>query len=102
MAQIYEDQIELIDIREKQINQIHQGVVEINQMFRDVNDMVHSQGEMVDRIDVNIDFVEQKVEQGHQNIVAAAKSQKKSRKWLWALAILGIVVLGIIILAICL
>lgn len=82
-----DDQIEInssinahLKEREREMNSILKSFVELNQIFREVNALVVDQGSALDRIDYNLEQVEQRVEMGavilekaHRNITRVRK-----------------------------
>lgn len=49
--QMIEESTAIVEIREREILQITKSIVELNQLFRDVAQMVVDQGTIIDRID---------------------------------------------------
>ena len=68
----------LLKYRENEINQIVQGVNELDELFRDLNIIVIEQGTILDRIDYNIDITYDNVGKGKTKIIMANESQKNS------------------------
>jgi len=66
--------------REEEINSVVQIIQDLNTIFRDLASMVTEQGEVVDRIDYNIENTSIKVEEGLEQLKKASKYQKKNRK----------------------
>lgn len=61
----------------KEVQQILQGVMELNQMFADMRDMIVEQGTLLDRVDYNIEKTAKSVEKGVAELQKAREHQKK-------------------------
>ncbi|MCJ1346215.1 hypothetical protein MMC31_004430 [Peltigera leucophlebia] len=83
--------------REKEINDIAKGIIELADIFRELQNMVIDQGTMLDRIDYNIERMAKNVKGADKELVVATSYQKKTtkRKILFLLIIL---VVGMFIL----
>jgi len=66
--------------REEEIGHIVESIQDLNSIFRDLAQMVSEQGEMVDRIDYNIENASIKVQSGLKELQQAEKYQSKNRK----------------------
>jgi len=66
--------------REEEISHIVESIQDLNSIFRDLAQMVSEQGEMVDRIDYNIENASIKVQSGLKELQLAEKYQSKNRK----------------------
>jgi len=75
-----EENNKAIKRREEEISNIVQSIQDLNTIFRDLASMVSEQGEVVDRIDYNIENTSVKVEQGLEQLKKASKYQKNNRK----------------------
>ena len=75
-----EENSRAIKRREEEINSVVQSIQDLNTIFRDLASMVTEQGEVVDRIDYNIENTSIKVEEGLEQLKKASKYQKSSRK----------------------
>ena len=85
--------------REQEINNIVQSIQDLNTIFKDLAGMVSQQGEMVDRIDYNIENAGIKVEEGLEQLKKASKYQKTNRK-MKCIVLLGITLILLIFLLI--
>ena len=63
--------------REVEITKIVQSMTELNEMFRDLASLVEDQGQMVERIDAQMESVHLRTQKGLDEIKAAAKKQKQ-------------------------
>jgi len=77
---LMEDQSKLLRKREQEITSIVQSIQDLNTIFKELATMVSEQGEMVDRIDVNIENASIKVDEGLRQLQQAHKHQKANRK----------------------
>ncbi|KAG8531384.1 uncharacterized protein KY384_003013 [Bacidia gigantensis] len=82
--------------REKEINEIAQGIIELADIFKELQSMVIDQGTMLDRIDYNIDNMAVNVKEADKELNVATNYQRKytKRKILFLLFLL---VLGMFI-----
>jgi syntaxin 16 len=83
--------------REREIEDIAQGIIELSDLFRDLQSMVIDQGTMLDRIDYNVERMATDVKSAEKELVIAAGYQKKSTKrkiiFLLLLVIVGMIIL---------
>ncbi|KAI0117064.1 t-SNARE [Daldinia grandis] len=83
--------------REREIEDIAQGIIELSDLFRDLQTMVIDQGTMLDRIDYNVERMATDVKSADRELVVAAGYQKKTTKrkliLLLVLLIVGAVIL---------
>ncbi|OLN97442.1 t-SNARE affecting a late Golgi compartment protein 2 [Colletotrichum chlorophyti] len=66
--------------REREIEDIAQGIIELADIFRDLQNMVIDQGTMLDRIDYNVERMTTDVKGAEKELVVAAGYQKKTTK----------------------
>ncbi|KAG7120448.1 t-SNARE affecting a late Golgi compartment protein 2 like [Verticillium longisporum] len=78
--------------REREIEDIAQGIIELADIFRDLQNMVIDQGTMLDRIDYNVENMATDVKAADKELVVAAGYQKKTTKRKIILLLLLIVV----------
>lgn len=83
--------------REREIEDIAQGIIELSDLFRDLQTMVIDQGTMLDRIDYNVENMATDVKAAEKELVIAEGYQKKTAKRKIILLLLLIVV-GLFIL----
>ncbi|PRP82644.1 hypothetical protein PROFUN_09755 [Planoprotostelium fungivorum] len=74
-----QSQNDFIAERDREIQDIHSAVVEVNQIFKDVADLVSQQGEMIDLISDNIETTDTQVAAGTEELRQAGKIQRKTR-----------------------
>jgi syntaxin 16 len=90
----------LISQREKEIEDIAQGIIELSDLFRDLQAMVIDQGTMLDRIDYNVERMATDLKGAEKELVVASGYQKKTTKRKIILLLLLIIVGMIILLVI--
>jgi syntaxin 16 len=80
----------LIAQREHEIEQIAQGIIELANIFQELQTMVIDQGTMLDRIDYNVERMSRDVKEADKELKVASGYQKRSikRKIMLLLAIL--------------
>ena len=66
--------------REREIEDIAQGIIELSDLFRDLQTMVIDQGTMLDRIDYNVERMNTDVKGADKELKVATGYQKKTTK----------------------
>lgn len=66
--------------REREIDEIAQGIIELSDLFRDLQTMVIDQGTMLDRIDYNVESMASDVKEADKELKIAEGYQKKTTK----------------------
>ncbi|KAK4226248.1 t-SNARE [Podospora fimiseda] len=66
--------------REQEIEDIAQGIIELADLFRDLQNMVIDQGTMLDRIDYNVESMATDVKEAQKELATAEGYQKKTTK----------------------
>lgn len=86
--------------REREIEEIAQGIIDLADLFRDLQTMVIDQGTMLDRIDYNVERMTTDVKEAEKELAVAEGYQKKTTKrkiiFLLLLVVIGMVILLII------
>ncbi|XP_052818635.1 syntaxin-16-like [Mya arenaria] len=98
-AQLVEDNTASIQQRDKEIAHIVRSIQDLNDIFKDLSQMVVDQGTILDRIDYNIENTSVQVEKGLQQLQKAEKYQKKNRK-MHAILVLAVIIIVLIIILI--
>lgn len=88
----------LIHDREMGIKQIESAVVEVNEIFTDLANLVHEQGFMIDNIESNIESTAVQTSAGVKELQAASKHQRSARSKLCILAIIIAIVAAVVTL----
>ena len=83
--------------REREIEDIAQGIIDLADLFRDLQNMVIDQGTMLDRIDYNVERMNTDVKAAEREIIVASGYQKKTTKRKIIL-LLMLIIVGMIIL----
>ncbi|ODV85063.1 hypothetical protein CANARDRAFT_176470 [[Candida] arabinofermentans NRRL YB-2248] len=87
----------VISERESAIENIAKGVQDINRIFKDLNEMVHQQGEQIDTIEDNVMTYATTNQLANRELIKADEYQKKKRKWSCILFVALTVVLVIVL-----
>ena len=66
--------------REQEINDIAKGIIELADIFKDLQAMVIDQGTMLDRIDYNVERMTVDVKGAEKELIQATGYQKRSTK----------------------
>jgi syntaxin 16 len=83
--------------REREIEDIAQGIIDLSDLFRDLQTMVIDQGTMLDRIDYNVERMATDVKAADKELNVASGYQKKTTKRKIILLLL-LIIAGMIIL----
>ncbi|TKA82793.1 hypothetical protein B0A55_01773 [Friedmanniomyces simplex] len=86
-----------IEQREREIEGIAQGVIDLSNIFQELNSMVIDQGTVLDRIDYNVERTAEHVKEAEKELTVATGYQRKSTKRKIIL-LLVLVVVGMVIL----
>ncbi|OQO16335.1 hypothetical protein B0A51_14855, partial [Rachicladosporium sp. CCFEE 5018] len=86
-----------IEQREREIESIAQGVIDLSNMFQELQTMVIDQGSLLDRIDYNVERTAEHVKAADKELTVATGYQKKSTKRK-VLLLLILLVVGMFIL----
>lgn len=86
--------------REREIEDIAQGIIDLSDLFRDLQSIVIDQGTMLDRIDYNVERMAVDVKEADKELNVASGYQKKTTKrkiiFLLILIIVGMIILLVI------
>ncbi|KAK6348358.1 hypothetical protein TWF718_006154 [Orbilia javanica] len=83
--------------REREITDIANGILELADIFKELQTMVIDQGTLLDRIDYNVEMMKSNVKEAQKELVVASGYQKKTTKRK-AMLLLVICIVGVIIL----
>lgn len=86
-----------IEQREREIESIAQGVIDLSNIFQELNAMVIDQGTILDRVDYNVERTAEHVKAAEEELKVATGYQKKSTKRKIILLLI-LVVVGLFIL----
>jgi len=84
----------MIAERDRGIKEIEKTVLEVNDIFRDLSNIVAEQGVMIDSIESNIEASSHATFKGVEEISKASKYQKSSRTKLCCLAFILLIVVA--------
>jgi syntaxin 16 len=84
--------------REREIEDIAQGIIELSDLFRDLQTMVIDQGTMLDRIDYNVERMATDVKAAEKELNVASGYQRKTTKRKLILLLLLLIVGAVILL----
>lgn len=85
--------------REREILNITKSIVEVNQVFKDLADLVVDQGTVLDRIDYNIEQSSVRVKSALKSVKKAEQYQRKSRK-MTIIVVLAVIIIFLLIILI--
>ena len=71
----------LTEERNREIEQVTEGIMEVNSIFKDLSQLVHQQGEQVNTIEDNILQLHGNTQQASNELNKANEYQKAKRKW---------------------
>ncbi|XP_044727368.1 syntaxin-16 [Chrysoperla carnea] len=74
--------------REREVNQVVKTIYEINDIYKELAQMVSEQGTVLDRIDYNVELTQIQVQEGYKQLKKAENYQRKNRK-MFCILILG-------------
>ncbi|EPX75082.1 SNARE Pep12 [Schizosaccharomyces octosporus yFS286] len=94
-----EYQQRLINERQGEIDNITQGIGELNEIFRDLSTIVNEQGELVTNIEYNIGNTATNTKNASKQLQIANERSRKARKRSLCFLIILVVILGIILTA---
>ncbi|CAH0551966.1 unnamed protein product [Brassicogethes aeneus] len=86
--------------REQEVNAIVKSIVDLNEIFKDLSQMVADQGTVLDRIDYNIEQTQIQVYEGFKQLQKADAYQRKNRKMCAILVLAATTILLIFLLII--
>ncbi|KAK9898783.1 t-SNARE [Cystobasidium minutum MCA 4210] len=94
----YQEQV--IQEREGEIREIEAGIVELNEIFRDLGTIVTEQQSMLDNIESNVISVANDTQGASEELTSAHNYQRKAGRRALCLLLIFIVVLSIVLIAI--
>jgi len=86
--------------REEEVRQLEESVIQVNEMFHDLAQIVSEQGVLIDTIESNVVDAKTNVEEGEKEIDKAAEYQKKSRSKMCCILVFAIIILLVVVLCI--
>lgn len=95
-ARIIEFEESMLLEREAYINKIEADVLDVNQIMQELAEMVNSQGQSVDTVESHIEAASANVETGVDELAKAAEYQRRYRRKMFILILIGSII-GILI-----
>ena len=89
-----------LEERHKEIKTLEKSILQLHNLIMELNQLVHLQGEMIDNIEQNIKQAKEYVQKAEKNVIIANENYQKSRKKKCIILIIAIVILLIIIIPI--
>lgn len=86
--------------RLQDMQNIEKSILELNQMFLQMQDLVVSQGEIINRIEYNVDQIEDYTAQAAKSMENALESQKAIQKKKWYIILIVMAIFGIVIVCV--
>ncbi|KAG6001652.1 hypothetical protein E4U21_003985 [Claviceps maximensis] len=83
--------------REREIEDIAQGIIELSDLFRDLQNMVIDQGTLLDRIDYNVEHMYEDVKGASQELNLASSHQRRAARRK-VILLLIILIVGLLVL----
>ncbi|XP_063718050.1 syntaxin-7-like [Symsagittifera roscoffensis] len=97
----YEQTLEQIRERDSAMQELEQGVTQVNEIFKDMAQLIHDQGDVIDNIETQIDKAESSARSGTQHLGTAVKHQKRgTRTKLIIFGVLGAIAFFIILIVV--
>jgi len=84
--------------REENVYGLLDDLDELNEMFKDLNELVVEQGAHVDELQNNITQANDQVKSGAQHLDKAASHQKKARRRMCAILLILLIIVGILVI----
>lgn len=94
----YDQYADELRVRDEEIGKLANDMIQVNDIFRDLSVIVHTQGDALDNIESNMQMAQHNTNSGLKQLSEAKKHQKRSRKFMCC--ILALVIVIAIILAI--
>lgn len=86
--------------RLQDMQNIERSIMELNQMFLQMQDLVVSQGAIINRIEYNVDQIEDYTAQANKSMESALESQKAIQKKKWYIVMIVMIIVGVILVCV--
>lgn len=93
-----EENTKMAEHREKEVIKIVQSIADLHDIFKDLGQMVHEQGTVLDRIDYNVEQTQTLVTEGYKQLQRAEMYQRKNRKMHFILILASVTLFMMILL----
>ncbi|EMG50510.1 SYP22 Syntaxin-22 [Candida maltosa Xu316] len=90
----------LTEERNREIEQVSEGIMEVNSIFKDLSQLVHQQGEQINTIEDNVLQLHGNTQQASSELTKANEYQKSRGKWSCILLVALCIFVLIIVLAV--
>lgn len=90
----------LTEERNREINQISEGILEVNSIFKDLGELVNQQGQQLDTIEDNILQLHGNTQQADRELTKAHEYQRSKGKWTCILLVALCIFVLIVVLAV--
>lgn len=90
----------LTEERNREIEQAHQGIREVNSIFKDLGQLVRQQGDQLDLVEDNIAQLQSNTQQGSRELSKAHEYQKKKGKFTCIILVALCIFILVIVLAV--
>ena len=90
----------LTEERNRQINEVSEGIREVNSIFKDLGELVTQQGEQLDTVEENILQMQGNTQQASRELTKGHEYQKRKSKWSCILLVALFILVLIIVLAV--
>ncbi|KAK9765566.1 hypothetical protein K7432_005987 [Basidiobolus ranarum] len=88
----------LVQEREAEIREIERGITELNEIFRDVGNIVHSQQSLLDNIESNVTFMSMNISHANDELSKANNYSRKKRDCFSCMMMVGFLVFFLLLL----
>lgn len=92
------DELERVNDKYKAVRKLEKSMADLHQMFVDMNQLIHHQGELLDVIEVNVAKTKQHTAMAEKELIQARKHQWAAQKKKCCITCFGIVIVCVIIL----
>ncbi|KAG5899866.1 hypothetical protein JTB14_012333 [Gonioctena quinquepunctata] len=100
LLMLEEENTRYVQEREQEVNSVVKSIMDLNEIFKDLSQMVVDQGTVLDRIDYNIEQTAIQVHEGFKQLQKADVYQRKNRKMCAIIMLAGTIILLFFILII--
>ncbi|CAH6718274.1 syntaxin Vam3p [[Candida] jaroonii] len=90
----------LTEERNREIEQAHEGIMEVNSIFKDLGELIHQQGEQLDLVENNVGQLQSNAQQAASELNKAHEYQKRKGKWSCILLVALCVFVLVVVLAV--
>ncbi|KAI5959977.1 VAM3 [Candida margitis] len=92
--------LQLTEERNREIEQVTEGIMEVNSIFKDLDQLIHQQGEQLNTVEDNILQLHGNTQQADRELTKANNYQKSKGKWSCILLTALTIIVLIIVLAV--